>query len=107
MASRQELVDYITEQMSGAGEVRSRKMFGEYAGYCDEKVVAFICDDRLLMKLTPASLEILPDASHEDAYPGSKPYIRVSEDLFDDREFMMSFARKTADSLPAPRPKKR
>ena len=30
MASKQETVDYILAQISGAGVVRAKKMFGEY-----------------------------------------------------------------------------
>ena len=33
MASHQDFVDYVTEQLRGAGAIRSRKMFGEYGLY--------------------------------------------------------------------------
>lgn len=31
MASHKAFVDYITEQLGGAGEIRAKTMFGEYA----------------------------------------------------------------------------
>lgn len=52
MASEQHTADFIVEQMSHAGDMRTRKMFGEYALYCDDKVIAFICDDQLYLKIT-------------------------------------------------------
>ena len=44
MSSKQSTVDYILDQLSESGNVRVRKMFGEYALYCDEKVVGLICE---------------------------------------------------------------
>ena len=35
MASQQSTVDFILEQIAGAGEVSARKMFGEYGVFCD------------------------------------------------------------------------
>jgi DNA transformation protein and related proteins len=39
MASSQATVDYILEQADSAGVMRARKMFGDYALYCNNKVV--------------------------------------------------------------------
>ena len=33
MASHQDFVDYVAEQLRDAGAIRSRKMFGEYGLY--------------------------------------------------------------------------
>jgi TfoX/Sxy family transcriptional regulator of competence genes len=107
MATRQDLTDYLTEQMGSAANVRSRKMFGEYAIYCDEKVIALVCDDQLYLKVTAAGLRLLPEAEHGPAYPGAKPSIIVPEELYDNHEFMSRLARETAAELPLPKPKKR
>jgi hypothetical protein len=40
MASRQTTVDFILDQIEGAGTVSAKKMFGEYGIYCDDKMVA-------------------------------------------------------------------
>ena len=40
MATDQEFMEFLADQMSGAGEISYRKMFGEYAVYCGGKVVA-------------------------------------------------------------------
>ena len=106
MASEQQTVDYIAEQMRNAGAIRSRKMFGEYALYCDEKVIAFVCDDRLFLKITESARTILKNIELGQAYPGSKDYFVISPDDWDDRGYMVELARSTADALPAPKPKK-
>ena len=59
MASNQSTVDYIVEQVAGAGAVTGRKMFGEYALFCDGKMVALICDDQLFIKPTVAGRSYL------------------------------------------------
>jgi TfoX/Sxy family transcriptional regulator of competence genes len=52
MASDQSFVDFIVDQLENAGDVSCRKMFGEYALYCDKKVIALICDNRFFLKPT-------------------------------------------------------
>jgi TfoX/Sxy family transcriptional regulator of competence genes len=105
MASSQETVDYITEQMAAAGNVRSRKMFGEYAIYCDDKVVALVCDDRLFMKDTEPGRALVRNQEFSKPYPGAKDSLVVSEDDWDDAEYLSHLARATTDALPSPKKK--
>lgn len=91
--------------MAGAGEVHSRKMFGEYAIYCNGKVVALVCDDQLFVKPTEHSATFL-DASHETPpYPGAKNYLLVPEEKWDDADWLADFIRQTETAVPAPKPK--
>ena len=107
MSTSTDTIERIVSCMSFAGDISSRKMFGEFALYLDTKVIAFVCDDRLFMKPVADSEQFL-DASHlAPAYPGSKDYYEVPEDRWSDREWLGSFARMTADSLPLPKPKKK
>jgi TfoX/Sxy family transcriptional regulator of competence genes len=107
MASNQSTVDFLTEQMSNAGEIRSRKMFGEYAIYCNEKVVALVCDNQLFVKPTDRGTTIVGKENTAPPYPGAKPYLLISEDYWDDREWMSTLIAETADVLPLPKPKKK
>jgi len=59
MASDQSTIDFLLEQLQHAGEIRARKMFGEYALYCNDKVVALVCDDQLFIKPTDISEQFL------------------------------------------------
>ena len=45
MASYQDFVDYVAEQLREAGTIRRRKMFGEYGLYCDSVFFVVICGD--------------------------------------------------------------
>jgi TfoX/Sxy family transcriptional regulator of competence genes len=58
MSTTKNTVEYILEQISESGVVSARKMFGEYAIYCDGKVVALVCDDQLFVKPTKAGKKI-------------------------------------------------
>lgn len=60
MASSPEFVQYVADQLSAAGIITYRKMFGEYALYCNGKIFALICDDQLLLKKTEAAARIAP-----------------------------------------------
>ncbi|HVQ44348.1 MAG TPA: TfoX/Sxy family protein [Candidatus Saccharimonadia bacterium] len=101
MATDKRTVEFLAEQTAGAGNIRTRAMFGEYALYCDDKVVALICDDQLYVKITSASRPYLDESYDYPAYPGAKPSIRVPEDYWDDAAWMARLIRETADSLPA------
>ena len=107
MATKQSTVDYLLEQIENAGNVRSRKMFGEYAIYCNDKVVALVCDDKLFVKPTEAGKEFLQTIEEAPPYPGAKPYFFISGDQWEDREWLTLLIAKTAEELPLPKPKKR
>lgn len=106
MSTKLETVDYILEQLAQIPTIRVRKMFGDYALYCDEKVVGFICDDELFVKITATGKTHVAEDYQEGApYPGAKMYIKVDEKL-DDSEWLRTLIKVTADELPVPKPKK-
>ncbi len=106
MTTKQSTVDFIADQVSGAGEIRTRKMFGKYALYCNEKVVALICDDQLFIKPTEPGLKFLDESHATPPYPGAKDYLKVPEDKWDDREWLADFIKASADVLPVIKKKK-
>ena len=75
MASHQDFVDYVAEQLREAGVIRSRKMFGEYGLFCDGVFFAVICDDQLFVKVTPAGEATFPNLSKVPRYVATKYYI--------------------------------
>lgn len=105
MASDQSYVDYVCEQIASAGVISQRKMFGEYAVYCNEKVVALVCDNQLFVKLTDAGRNMLGDITEGLPYPGAKPWI-VGDEYLDDVELIARLIRVTTAALPAPAAKK-
>lgn len=109
MATREDTIEFLLDQLSALPGVRSRKMFGEYCLYYDEKPVAFVCDDELLIKPTDAGrayVEAAGALDEAEAYPGSKMYFRITGDRCENREWLTGLVELTASVLPAPRPKK-
>ena len=106
MASRQTTVDYIVEQASGAGGVTARKMFGEYALYCGDRLVGLICNDRLFVKPTAEGRAFFGPAEEAPPYPSAKPCLVIPPDTWDDSERLSTLVKLTAAHVPAPKPKR-
>lgn len=109
MSTDIQTVTYIEDQLrSIASRVRTRKMFGEYALYCDEKVVALICDDQVFIKITPAGKSLVGEGYEEGfPYPGAKPAMLIDGEFLENADKFTQLVIGTADSLPAPKPKKK
>jgi TfoX/Sxy family transcriptional regulator of competence genes len=106
MATKPETISYLKEQLASAGPYRIQAMFGEYALYLDEKLVALIADDRLFVKRTAHGDSVLGPDCEAPPYPGAKPSLLVPEDKVGDAEWLCEFLRTSASQLPEPKPKK-
>jgi TfoX/Sxy family transcriptional regulator of competence genes len=104
MSSSVDFVEYVCNQISGAGDISYRKMFGEYAVYCNGKVIGLICDNQFFVKITAASEDLSPVLEQAPPYPGAKPYLVI--DSLDDREFLTDLIISTWKELPDPKPQK-
>ncbi len=107
MSSQKNNVDYVLEQIGAAGNVSARAMFGEYAFYCDGKVVALFCDDQLFVKPTNAGAAFVGKVTEGIPYPGAKPQMLIGGEKWDDAEWLSALVRMTADELPIPKVKKK
>ncbi|RQZ11827.1 competence protein TfoX [Burkholderia sp. Bp9017] len=103
MASRQTTVDFILDQIEGAGTVSAKKMFGEYGIYCDGKMVALVCDDQLFVKQTTKGQNFLGDVTEANPYPGAKACFLISCDKWEDRNWLTNLIRLSAAELPLPK----
>lgn len=105
MATNQDFVDYVAEQVALGDRLTQRKMFGEYALYVDGKVVAFVCDNSLFVKPSAAVTKLGPKLPQRPPYPGAKDY-PVADELLDDADLICQLILATAALMPEPRPKK-
>ena len=101
MASDLSFVEYVCEQIRDAGRVSHLRMFGEFAVYCDGKVVGFVCDNQFFLKPTDAGKALLERVKEAPPYPGAKPYYLIDAQL-DDADAAAAIVRATADALPLP-----
>jgi TfoX/Sxy family transcriptional regulator of competence genes len=108
MSSKQEIADYLVDQMNVSGnDVTAKKMFGEYGIFCQGKMVALVADDQLFIRPTIAGKEFIGEVEEAPPYPGAKNYYLIPEDQWDDSEWLSELIRITTPEVPLPKPKKK
>ncbi|MBP6866427.1 MAG: TfoX/Sxy family protein [Candidatus Pacebacteria bacterium] len=105
MSTQKETIEFILEKLDD-NRFTTRAMFGEYALYCDGKVVGLVCDDQLYVKILPASAELEGICDKDEAYPGSKPFYVVEEVQLSKLKNLPEILLDIAKSLPDKKPKK-
>lgn len=105
MASNLDFVEYVCEQIGGAGEISYRKMFGDYGVYCNGKIIGLICDNQFFVKKTKAGAAVYPDCEEGAPYEGAKAHFVIEN--VEDYDLMKRFISATYEELPAPKPKKK
>jgi DNA transformation protein and related proteins len=79
MATQKETMEFILDKLRNRERFTARSMFGEYALYADGKVVGFVCDDLLYVKIVPASQALEGLCEKDRPYPAAKLYYLVEE----------------------------
>lgn len=105
MRTHKDYADYAAEQLSQAGSIRLRKMFGEYGVYCEGIFFGVICDDQLFVKITPEAAAAFPGLPKAPPYEGARDYFLI-EDI-DNRESLAALVRLTCRVLREAPPKRR
>ena len=101
MPTERATVDFILGRLRSP-RFSATAMFGEYALYADGKVVGLVCDDRLFVKIHPATAALEGECEQASAYPGSKPYYLVDEGQVASMQELPQMLLRLADELPAP-----
>lgn len=105
MASQPDFVQYIADQCARAGIITVRRMFGDYAIYCDGIVFGLICDNRFYVKPTEAGRRLLPAIDLRPPYEGAKDYFYIDD--VDDHDLISRLVSETCKELPPPGKKKK
>lgn len=85
MATSSDYMEFVRECISPYGELKTRKMFGEYAGYIDGKFIMLICDDCVFIKKLPELTDIMHSAPCGFPYDGAKEHYILD---IEDRELL-------------------
>lgn len=109
MSTSADTIIYLSDQLTSLGNrIRTRQMFGEYALYCDERVVALICDDQVFVKITDPGKSFVGRNYREGfPYPGAKPAMLIGGDIIENKEAFVKLIDVTARALPPMIPKKK
>ena len=104
MSSTNQYLEFVLDLLGELDDVAHRKMMGEYVLYYRGKVFGGIYDDRFLLKVTPATERLLPDAPRATPYEGAKEMLLVE---IEDRDTLHDVVDAMWEELPAPKKKKK
>lgn len=106
MASNIEFVQYVCDQISDAGKITFKKMFGEYGIYYNQKIIGLISDDQFFIKITENGRKFMEENFEDEiieapAYQGAKPSFLIEN--LDDKEALAKLIKITYLELPEPK----
>lgn len=104
MATTVEYIEYVCEQTSGIGDIRYKKMFGEYMVYVNDKPVIIVCDNTTFVKKLPCIEEKMKEAQTGYPYEGAKEHYVLD---IDNAEFCKSVIIEVEKVTPLPKPRKK
>lgn len=107
MATQKQTIEFLLAKLREPKRFSARAMFGEYALYADGKVVALVGDDRLYVKILPASCALEELCEKGEPYPGAKPHYLVEEGLWSSLHELPGILFRIAEALPEKKKKTR
>lgn len=106
MTTSQDYLDFVLEQLPPLWSIRSRKMFGEYMVYLNDKPILMLCDNTVFVKKLPVLDEIMVNSPCGCPYEGAKESYLLDIEDRDLTERVLTLA-EAATSVPKPRKKGR
>lgn len=104
MACSSEFIEILCDMLSPLGDVRSRKMMGDYVIYVNEKCVITACDNTAYVKKLPCISDLMADAESGCPYQGAKEAYVL--DLTDSRK-TLKIVETIWEVIPFPKSKKK
>jgi DNA transformation protein and related proteins len=98
MSTQKETVDYILELLDASKTFHAKAMFGEYALYANNVVVALICDNQLYVKDLPAASSLKDYCEKDTPYPGAKRHWLIEEDQLSKLDTLPTILKNIAKS---------
>ena len=102
MATSEDFIEFVCDQLAGMGAVRSRKMFGEYMVYVNDKPLLLVCDSTVFVKMLPELAEVLAGAEIALPYEGGKLHYVLD---LENRELVQTVVGILEPITPLPRRK--
>ncbi len=104
MASSINYAEFVCEQIAGVGDVRHKKMFGEYMVYVNDKPVLLVCDDTVYVKIKDETTKVLKDSETGIPYKGAKEHYILD---IENKELSQEVAVILEKITPFPKPRKK
>lgn len=104
MATTIDYIEYVCEQIQGVGEIRYKKMFGEYMVYVNNKPVIIVCDNNAFVKKLDCIQEMMKNEATGYPYEGAKEHYILD---IDNSEFCKKIVIELEKVTPLPKPRKK
>lgn len=104
MATTNEYIEYVCEQIKGTGDIRYKKMFGEFMVYVNEKPVIIVCNNISFVKKLDCIEEMMKNAEIGFPYKGAKEHYVLD---IDNSDFCKLVVTEIEKVTPVPVPKKK
>lgn len=102
MATSVDYIEFVCDQIQGTGEIRYKKMFGEYMVYINEKPILLVCDDTVFVKKLDAISELMQNAETGVPYDGAKEHFILD---IEDRDLCLQVISILEPLTPLPKRK--
>lgn len=104
MATTQEFIEYVCEQIRGIGDTRYKKMFGEYMVYINNKPILLVCDSIVYIKELDEIKELMINTNKGFPYKGAKEHYILD---VDDLSLVRNVIKILEEITPLPKPRKK
>lgn len=104
MACTKEFIDFICDVLAPLGDVRPRKMMGDYIIYVNEKCVITACDNNAFVKKLDCIVPLMAEAETACPYEGAKEAYILD---FSDQRKARQVISVLWEALPFPKKKKK
>ncbi len=103
MATSIDYIEYVCEQIKEVGDVRYKKMFGEYMVYVNDKPVIIVCDNTPFVKQLDCIEELMKNADKGYPYNGAKEHYILD---IDNADFCRQIISTMEKVIQVPKPRK-
>lgn len=103
MATTQDFIEFVCDQIDRCWNAEYRKMFGEYMIYVNRKPVLLVCDNTVFAKELECVRPLSNDWDRGFPYPGAKEHFIVD---IDDKQLVNDVIRELEKVIPVPVKKK-
>lgn len=103
MACNSDFIEFVCGVLRPLGEVRARKMMGDYVIYVNDKCVITACDNCAYVKMLDCISELMSDAETGCPYEGAKECYILD---FSDQRKVREVISLLWEALPFPKKRK-
>lgn len=104
MSTTNEFIEYVCEQINGVGEIRYKKMFGEFMVYVNNKPVIIVCDNTAFVKKIDCIKELMQNAETGFPYESAKEHYILD---IDNSDFCKKVITIIEENVQISKPKKK